>query len=100
LPLFVPLWSYFLVTGLAYWLKRRIWQTPALAMLVSTFFGTIVFQMISLVVLRLTGSTIPYTESFNLVILPSVLLNLILAIPVYTVIGEFAAWIYPGEVNA
>ncbi len=99
LPLFIPLWGYFLAAGLSYWLKKRIWQTPVLAMLVSTFFGTLVMHFISLLGLQITGSDISLTESFSLVILPSVLWNLILAIPAYTLISELADWLYPQEVN-
>jgi biotin transporter BioY len=99
LPFFTPLWGYFLAAGLSYWLKKRIWQTPVLAMLVSTFFGTLVILFISAIVLQISGSDISLTESFSLVILPSVLWNLILAIPVYTLIAELADWLYPQEVN-
>jgi hypothetical protein len=100
LPFFTPLWGYFLAAGLSYWLKKRIWQTPVLAMLVSTFFGTLVMLFISIIVLQISGSDISLTESFSLVILPSVLWNLILAIPVYTLVAELADWLYPEEVNA
>jgi hypothetical protein len=99
LPFFTPLWSYFIAAGLSYWLKKRIWQTPVLAMLVSSFFGTLVIQIISMVVLQVTGTNLSMMEGFNLVILPSILWNLILAIPVYTLVGELASWVYPDEVQ-
>ena len=97
LPLFLPFVGYFLAAGLAYWLKRRIWQTPALAMLFSAFLGTIVIQSLSLIVLRILGSDISIPVGYSLVILPSALWNLILAVPVYTLVGELAAWVYPKE---
>lgn len=99
LPFFTHLWSYCLAAGLCYWLKKRIWQTPVLAMLVSSFFGTLVVQAISMVVLLISGSEISMTEGFNLVILPSILWNLIMALPVYTLVNELAAWVYPQEAN-
>jgi hypothetical protein len=99
LPMFTPLWSYFIAAGLSYWLKKRIWQTPVLAMMVSTFFGTLATLFISAIVLQISGSDISLTNSFSLVILPSVLWNLILAIPVYTLVAELADWLYPEEVN-
>jgi hypothetical protein len=97
LPLFLPIIGYFLAAGLAYWLRRRIWQTPVLAMLFSTFLGTIVIQSLSLFTLNILGSNIPTPVGFSLVILPSALWNLILAVPVYTLVGEMAAWVYPKE---
>jgi hypothetical protein len=99
LPFFTPLWSYFFAAWLSFWLKKRIWQTPVLAMLVSSFFGTLVIQVISMVVLQISGTGLSFSEGFNLVILPSILWNLILAIPVYTLIGELVAWVYPDEVR-
>ncbi len=98
LPFFSYLWSLFIAAGLSYWLKRRIWQTPVLAMLVSSVFGTLVIQTISMGVLLVTGSDIPINESFNFIILPSVLWNLIMSIPVYTLVNELVDWVYPEEV--
>jgi cell shape-determining protein MreD len=97
LPLFLPIVGYILAAGLAYWLKKRIWQTPVLAMLFSTFLGTIMIQSLSLFTLNILGSNISTPVGFSLVILPSALWNLILAVPVYTLVGEMAAWIYPRE---
>lgn len=98
LPFFTYLWSLVIAAGLSFWLKRRIWQTPVLAMMVSSLFGTLVIQVMSIGVLLVTGTDIPVRESFNLVVLPSILWNLILAIPVFTLVGELADWLYPEEV--
>lgn len=97
LPLLLPLFGYLLAVGLAYWLKKRIWQTPVLAMLFSTVIGTIVMQSLSLAVLIVLGSSISFPSGYSLVVLPSTLWNLILAIPVYTLVGEVADLVYPNE---
>lgn len=97
LPLVVPLIGYGLTTGLALYLRRRVWQTPILAMLVTTFFGTLITMGVSLFVLRLVGNPIPIQDALNLIILPSVLLNLVVGIPVYALIGDMANWLYPEE---
>ncbi len=99
LPLMIPLWCYLMAAGLAFWLKKRIWQTPVLAMLVSAFFGTVIFHVLSALVLQFSGSDISLVESFSLIILPSVFWNLILAVPVHTIISELADWLYPREVE-
>ncbi len=99
LPLMIPLWSYSISAGLAFWLKKRIWQTPVLAMLVSAFFGTVIFHILSAIVLQFSGSEISLLESFSLIILPSVFWNLILAVPVHTFVSELADWLYPREVE-
>lgn len=99
LPLLVPLIGYGLATGLALYLRRRVWQTPILAMFVTTFFGTIITLSVALIALRLANIQIPVPEAINLVFFPSLLINLVLGIPVYALIGDLAKWLYPDELE-
>jgi rod shape-determining protein MreD len=99
LPLGVPLAGYLLAVGLALVLRQRVWQVPLLAMFVATFCGTLMFHLIALVALRLAGTPMPLLETLNLITLPSVLLNLILAIPFYALLGDLAKWLYPEELE-
>jgi rod shape-determining protein MreD len=98
-PLGVPLAGYSLTTALALALRRRVWQVPVLAMLLVVFVGTLITQGLTLLVLRFFGSQIPVSEALNLVILPSLLLNLLLAVPFYALAGELANWLYPEEIK-
>ena len=95
LPFGTVLFGYLLATGLAIVLRRWVWQAPLLAMLAATFLGTIITQLIAVIALRTTGTAIPLLQSFNLVTLPSGIINLLLAIPMYAVIGDLADWLYP-----
>ena len=95
LPFGSVLLGYLLATGLAIVLRRWVWQAPLIAMLAATFLGTVITQLIAVFALRTTGAPIPLLQSFNLVTLPSGIINLLLAIPVYAVIGDLAAWLYP-----
>lgn len=97
LPAFVPLIGYLLVVAMARLIQSRIWQTPLLAMFVVTFAGTIVIHLMSLITLRLAGDPLPVEDALSLITLPSVLLNLLLAVPVYSMMRDFASWIYPVE---
>ena len=99
LPLGVPVLGYGLSTGLALLLRRRVWQVPILAMFVTTFLCTLITQGIALIALLLVGDPIPIGEAFNLIILPSVIINLLLAIPVYALISDLAKWLYPEELE-
>jgi rod shape-determining protein MreD len=99
LPLGAALIGYPLAVTFALILRQRVWQVPILAMFISTFVGTLVMHIISLVALRLVGTTLPLREALNLITLPSVLLNLLLAIPVYALIGDLANWLYPEELE-
>lgn len=98
-PFFAPLVGYLTVTTLGRLLQRRIWQTPILAMFVLTFVGTFVYQGILFTALVVNGVPIGWREGLNLVTLPSVLLNMALALPVHSIIVDLAHWIYPIQVE-
>ncbi|MEW6287305.1 MAG: hypothetical protein AB1509_13865 [Chloroflexota bacterium] len=87
--------GYVLVVAMAKVLRMRVWQAPLLAMFSVTFLGTVLVSVLSLAVLRVFGVAIPLQDAFGLLILPGVLLNLLLAIPVYAVMRDLAHWAYP-----
>ncbi len=87
--------GYLLVAGLAWLLQRRIWEAPLLATFVVIFIGTLLMHLAIYVVLRLTGNPLGFGEAFGQITLPSLLLNLLLAVPVYPLARDLAAWVYP-----
>ena len=91
--------AYLITTAIARILKRRVWKAPFLAMLAATFIGTVIVQLISLVARFLTGVNIPLLSMLNLILLPGLLLNLILAIPVFSIMHDMAGWLYPEELE-
>lgn len=91
----VPLSSYLLVIALAQVLQRRVWQAPLLAMFSITFLGTVGLSFFSLVVLRFSGISLSMADVFGLLTLPGILLNMLLAIPVFAVMRDLAHWVYP-----
>jgi rod shape-determining protein MreD len=95
LPLGTALVGYLLVTALALLLRQRVWQAPVLAMFITTFLGTLIIHAISIVSLRLSGNPLPVVDALNLVTLPSLLLNLLLTVPIYGLIGDLVNWLYP-----
>ena len=91
----VPMSSYLVVVALAQALQRRVWQAPLLAMFSVTFLGTIGLSIFSLVMLRFSGIPLPAADVFGLLTLPGILLNMLLAIPVYAVMRDLSRWVYP-----
>jgi rod shape-determining protein MreD len=89
--------GYLLATTLALLLRRRVWQAPVLAMLVATLVGTTLSQAIAWLALVLVGIPLPGLASFYQIILPSTLINLILAIPFFSFAGVIADRLYPEE---
>jgi len=99
LPVSVPLVSYLAVTGLALMLRRRVWQAPILAMFALTIFGTLLSHAISALAVSLSGASLPIVEAMNLITLPSLILNLVLSVPIFALIGDLANWLHPEEIK-
>ena len=91
----VPVVGYVAVVVMAYLFQRRVWQAPLLAMFTITFLGTILVSLLSIAMLRFSGVDLPISDVLGLVMLPGVLLNMLLAIPVYAVMRDLARWVYP-----
>jgi hypothetical protein len=68
-------------------------------MFISVFAGTLISHLVTIVALQISGNIILWNEAINLVTLPSLLLNLLLAIPAYLGMGELAGWLYPEELE-
>ena len=99
MPVSAVLPGYLLATGVALLLRQRIWQIRLLARLAAAFFGTIITQAITVFYLRFNGADIPILEAFNIITLPSALLNLAAAIPMYALLTDLANWLYPEEIE-
>ena len=94
-PWYVPVFGYVVVVSLAQTMQRRIWQAPLLAMFSVTFLGTIFLNFLTYIVLRIGGAVMAVEDVLGLLILPGVLLNLLLAIPVYAIMRDLSRWVYP-----
>jgi hypothetical protein len=97
MPFLAPLIGYLTIVFLARFLQRRVWQVPILAMFLATLIGTIIQHAINIVMLFINGTPLPFQETFTLVTLPSVLLNLLFSLPVYVLISDLAKWLFPAE---
>jgi hypothetical protein len=95
----VPWYIYFIgylsVVGLARLLVHRIWQAPLLAMFTVTFIGTLELFMLVFFERTIFGVQLVLGEVFYQIVLPTVLLNLLLAIPVHALIHDLADRLYP-----
>jgi rod shape-determining protein MreD len=100
LPFSAFIVAYLLCVGIARLIKHRIWKAPFLAMLAAIFISTIVSQLIAFLSRTLLGVSLSLLDVFNLILLPSLLLNLILAIPVFSIMRDLAHWLYPEELEA
>jgi rod shape-determining protein MreD len=97
-PWFVYVLVYLSIVGMARLLIRRIWQAPLLAMFIITFFGTLLSGMLTYLYRILFETPLLLGEIFIQVVLPSILLNLLLAIAIHPIMRDIATRLYPSEV--
>ena len=100
LPFYTLPAVYSAISGLGLLLKQRIWKAPLIAMFSGTILGTVILYTVSYTVVSLGGVMIPLMETINFVLLPGILLNLLLALPVYYLVRDLANWIYPEELES
>jgi len=73
----------------------KIWQTPILVLFFLTLLGSLIVMGLDYSYLALIEGNRPLWDTFNLIILPSIVLNLIFILPVYSLIGELTKLFYP-----
>ena len=99
LPMALTLAGYLLVTAGVQYVRSRVWQAPLLILFIATLLGSFMVLLLDYFYLWALGTPLPFGQTFNLVILPSVILNLLLAVPVYGLMGEIAKFVFPPEVE-
>lgn len=99
MPFYSPLIGYLGAIGISKLVQRKVWRIPILAMFIVTFLGTIFQHAIYVIALQINGAPISWGQSLDTVMLPSVLLNLIFALPVFAVANDLVGRIYPLEVE-
>ena len=97
MPWIVVFSGYFFVVFLSQVLRRRVWQAPLLAMFSVVLIGGLLMNTFSLLVLNVLGRPLPFLDSLGLVILPSLLLDLMFAIPVFVIVLDMVRWIFPQQ---
>ena len=94
-PWYVPVFSYVIVVALAQMLQRRVWQAPLLAMFSVTFLGTVILYILTFLFLRIAGIDMQIEDVLGRLVLPSVLMNMLLAIPIYAIMRDLSRWVNP-----
>ena len=98
-PFFLTLSAYLIVIGIGLYIRGKLRGMPYLAMWVLTFVGTIIVNGLALMARWFQISDLPVLQAVNLIILPGLLLNILLAAPFYAIFRDLANWLYPVEVT-
>jgi hypothetical protein len=99
IPFWVPVIGYVSFVVIVTAVQRRVWQVPIWLLVISTFFGTFLIYGLEIFYRWLTAVPLDLIEVMNIVLLPSLVMNMILVLPVYAFIGEIAKRVYPKEVE-
>ena len=99
MPILVVMIGYGLAMLILQMLQSRIWQAPLFSLFVAVLLGSIVSLFVDFLYLLLIGTPLEPGVSFNRVILPGIILNLLMALPVYAFVGEIAKMLMPVEVD-
>ena len=94
-PILIIILLYSLMIFVVLWSKNNIQQLPVVSMLIFTAIFTLIHLAIFGLYLQFSGLNINAVEIFQTVILPSMLINLIAAIPIYLLTNELQHWVYP-----
>jgi cell shape-determining protein MreD len=89
-PLLIPIVVYMSVYLAAIWIRERILQSALLAMFFLVFMGTLFQHLLYMVSLFISRTTFSWREAVFNILLPSLILNMLLAIPVHALIQELA----------
>jgi len=95
LPWYVWTVTYLSVAIISRFMNRHFWQNPLIALIFVVFISSIIGMLAQMGVLIFHDSAINISQSIKYVIVPSVFLDLLLAIPVYVVVNDMAQWVYP-----
>jgi hypothetical protein len=97
--IFIPLIVYLTSNALALMTRRRIWQIPILGMFAVTLIGTLLSHGLTALTISISGTALPWLDVFQLITLPSLFLNILLAAPIYAIVKDFASWLHPEEIK-
>ena len=97
MPTAAVITSYLVIAGISRVFQKVLWQAPILAILLSTFIGTIAKFTIDIIALQLMGIELTLFESIKMALAPNLILNLFILFPIYLIMSDLARRISPKE---
>lgn len=97
MPMNGYLWMYLGIWLMIRFIKMRVWQMPLILMLFVTIVGTMLISVGTLALLFIQNASINYLDAFQQIIVPSLVMNLLLSIPIYAFLNDVINTIYINE---
>jgi cell shape-determining protein MreD len=98
-PWYSSVTAYLAVVIMAKLIKSKIWQSPLLSMFVITILGSIILYLLTFLGLLIQGINYPWQDTLVRIIIPSIFLNLFMAIPIHAIVKDSVRWIFGTEVE-
>ena len=89
--------AYLAVAGITWFIHKGLWQSPILAVLLSTIIATLVKFLIDVIGLQFIGVNFGFLTAVIEILLPGLILNIFFLFPTYLVISDLSKWISPKE---
>lgn len=99
LPIWLPVIYYGVVHGFVQYITYRVWQTQLMVLFLSVLVGTFVTYGFQFVYLILIGANITFNQAFNLFILPAAVINVLIALPIFGLVGELIKLVSREEIR-
>lgn len=100
LPAVIYMIVYFFVYGVSRLFQKRLTQSPLLGVIVITFVASLLQIILNLAYLFISGVEFNLSAAMFEVALPSLLLNMLLAIPIHALVREIAQYAFPKGLEA
>ena len=98
LPWYVYLITYVSIILLANYIRSKLWQSPLVSMFLITIIGSLIYYLMSYLVMRFSGGNYQWNTVLTNVVLPSLTLNILLAAPIHTIVHDMMGWTSKEEV--
>lgn len=98
-PWYTSLTAYMAVVVMAKFIRGKLWQSPLLSMFVITMIGSIILYLLTFVGLTVQGGDYPWQDTLVRIIIPSIFINLFLAIPIHAIAKDTVRWVFRTEVE-
>ena len=93
MPAAAVITAYLVVAGITWIVHKSIWQSPILAILLSSFIGTVAKFIIDIIALQFIGINIDFSATIKMTLAPNLILNLFILFPIYSLMNDLAKWV-------
>lgn len=89
-----------LVAYVASWSEGQFWRSHILLPLAAAMLGTLVYHLVVFFVLVVNGTSLDWLSALTGVLLPALLINTLVIVPIFWLLRAVHAVVYPAAVKA